>query len=140
MANIQNAILESRRMGRDPYGLYCVFDKDVDHDAKRVIVKAKVGGHNENHECEIQWPVKNPWFPTKLNLVKRPDAFWSCDCMDFQCTFYPALKSSGDHIYDWPTDMPNYSGRVRAITDHGVCKHIMCLVDDLIEHKEVLLK
>lgn len=140
MPNITDALLESRRMGRDPYGLKTVYDKTVNRDTAVVRFQAEVEGLTDVYTATIEWDVKNGWAPTKLNLSKPHEARWHCTCEDFRFTFHPHIKQEGNHLYDFPEYIPNGRGHPRAISDYGMCKHVAALLDTLCSDKQVRRK
>lgn len=127
MSSINHAYQTAFNMNRKPENVLLAPFVITDLEEKRRITTMAVGT-NDEYMCVIEHP--STVFSPKLNEMKD-DARWHCDCSDFRFTFYPHIDNQGEALASFPEYIPNGRGVPRAISDYGMCKHLMKLVDTL---------
>jgi hypothetical protein len=69
-------------------------------------------------------------------ILPNPDeSKYHCNCSDFRFTFYPHIQDNGQNIGEFPPYIPKGAGAPRAAQEFGMCKHVMCLVNQLVHDK-----
>lgn len=135
MPDIHEALLESRRMGRDPYGLRTIYQRESTLGSPLQRFTAVVDGHEGVYDTTIEWDSR-----FKLNLSRSHNARWHCTCEDFRFTFFPYIQEQGHALGEFPLYIPNGRGLPRAISGYGLCKHVAALLDCLVHDNHVKRK
>ncbi len=65
--------------------------------------------------------------------------FYHCDCPDFRFTFYPYLEERHENIASFETVESTGKGMPRHVSRYGMCKHLLCTVETLVEKKEIII-
>ena len=145
--NIKDAYVFSKReLNRSSTGLVVETSYVVSTTGQKetLLVKGQVSGGSTMHRCMLdliqttdkEVRVLNERTKTRVRVskLKRGQSCRvHCNCADFQFTFYPAIKQDKSNIKVFEPVESKGTGKVRAIKEIGICKHLMALVDDLRE-------
>jgi hypothetical protein len=122
MGHLIQALTYATHIGRDPHNLSArIINHQKQDDGD--YYGATISGGSDDYTAEIV-VAPNP-----------DDSKFHCDCHDFRFTFYPHIQDNGLNIGEFPPYVPNGRGAPRAAQEFGMCKHLMCLVNQLAHDK-----
>lgn len=132
-------------MGRKPGTVRCdhydrtVLPAGAEFGGDCVCIRGEVVGGSQPYSVTIVIDNPKPHQPMykPMSLKRLEKARWHCSCEDFQFRFWPHFDANGLALFPVVVEEGRGTGTPVAIQDFGMCKHVMAVVNRLVEDRVV---
>lgn len=124
MMKLHAAYALATNLGRNPSALQ-VMNSSGDTTPDSLDFDFEVAGGSEPHFVRLVL--------SQLPEFSEVEGKWHCTCTDFRFTFWPYIDEQGFSLAQFEPYVPDGRGAPRALAEFGMCKHLLCAVDKLME-------